>query len=529
MVLVGFPGSVSHPERFGLTQDGGRFGVPRQILSDETETVHALPVPVGQECTALEVLQQDPDVAFVELNYAVRAMETGAFTPNDPGWANQWGPVKIEAPTAWDVTTGISDVVVAILDTGVQLDHGDLAENLWTNPGEIPGNDIDDDGNGKTDDVWGWRFFHKREGTDFVSGEDNIVADDDGHGTHVAGIVAARINNSLGVAGIAGGSRLMTVKVVDVDTGGWYSDLAQGIVYAVDNGARIINLSLGAPWPSETLQAAVDYAHARGVVLVAASGSNGGAVLYPGACEHVLAVAATDQSDDWVPLSNYGPEVDVAAPGAYIYSTGWAGASGGCATGYCYKSGTSMATPHIAGLTALIWSARPDLASVQVMGVVTATAVDVNEHTLPGRDEYVGWGRIEASGSISAARDLPVNEYSALMTPPTASMTGTIGSPMAYTLTVRNVGNISDAYLVKLDRNAWEVIPSTYLVGPIDPDIVEVLEITVAIPITAGVGVTDTVDVAVLSVGDRSQSAISTLTTTSTGKTCYLPVVCSSR
>ena len=197
----------------------------------------------------------------------------------------------------------------------------------------------------------------------------------------------------------------MTVKVVDASNDGWYSDLAQGIVYAVDNGARIINLSVGGGPASPTLQAAVDYAHARGALAVAASGNWGGPVLYPGACEHVLTVSATEQDDDIRHDVSHGPEVDVAAPGTTIYSTGW---SGSCPSGYCYLSGTSAATPHVAGLAALIWSARPDLTSVQVMEVITATAVDVNELTQPGWDEYAGWGRIDAGEAISVALTLPL-------------------------------------------------------------------------------------------------------------------------
>jgi subtilisin family serine protease len=497
----------------------GQFGTPRRILSDDIGAVHALPVAVGQECAALEMLRRHPDVAFTELDYAVHAVETDSVMPNDPDWANQWGPAKIEAPTAWDVTTGTSDAIIAIVDTGVELGHEDLVDNLWANPGEIPDNGLDDDGNGKTDDIWGWRFYHV---SPLISGEDNSVADDNGHGTHVAGIAGAGINNGLGVAGMAGGSKLMVVKVLDAVGDGWYSDLAQGIVYAVDNGARIINLSLGGAPHSDLLQWAVNYAHDRGALLVAASGNGVGGVLYPGACEHVMTVSATDQDDDLRSDSRHGPQVDVAAPGTAIYSTGW---SGSCPSGYCYMSGTSMATPHASGLAALIWSARPDLASLQVTSAITATAVDVNGHVEPGWDEYVGWGRIDAGEAISEALSLPVNEYGVEVTPPRAAMTGTVGSLTTYALTVWNLGNASDAYLAELDGNAWDSVLSADLIGPVAPDAFETVEITVSIPISAGVGSTDTGDVILTSVGDRSQSAISTLTTTATGKTYYLPLI----
>jgi hypothetical protein len=538
IVLVGLGASAACSERLPLTADKthlrallqeagwgeGQFGTPRQILSNETSTVHALPVAVGQECAALETLRRHPAVAFAELDYIVHA--TDVITPDDPGWVDQWGPARISAPTAWGVTTGTPDVVVAVVDTGVELDHEDLVDNLWTNPGETPGNGLDDDGNGKVDDLHGWHFWHFYDGGTYLPKEDGDVADDHGHGTHVAGIAAAEINNGVGIAGVAGNSRMMVVKVLDQDGDGYYSDLAQGIVYAVDNGARIINLSLGAPDPSEALQVAIDYAYARGAVLVAASGNDGTEVLYPAAAEHVLAVAATDPGDEWAPFSNHGPEVDVAAPGTHIYSTGW---SGVCPGRYCYMQGTSMATPHVAGLAALMRSVRPDLASVQVTQAITSTVLDVNEHIWPGRDEYIGWGRIEAAGAISTALSFPVNEYDVEMTPPTAAMTATVGSLTTYMLAVRNTGNYRDAFQVELGSNAWETIPSTDLVGPVDPDIISTLEITVAIPLAAWGGVTDTVDVVVTSIGDRSRSVTTTLATTAIGQASFLPIIRHSR
>jgi len=406
VVLVGFrDGTVATEQWAGLDVIATIPGID----------VASLSVPGGQECAALEMLRSDSRVAFAELDYAVHAVETrflretGFLIPNDPGWVNQWGPAKIGAPVAWSVVTGTPDVVVAVLDSGIQLGHEDLSDNLWINPGEIPDNGSDDDGNSKVDDFWGWHFYHKwawdGEKYTYLPWEDNQVADDNGHGTHVAGIAGAEINNGVGVAGMAGGSRLMTVKVLDQYGNGWYSDLAQGIVYAVDNGARIINLSLGGAPSSQTLQEAVDYARARGVLVVAATGNDGGAVLYPAACEHVLAVAATDQSDARASFSNHGPQVDVAAPGVDIYSTWpWVG-------GYFTKSGTSMATPHISGLAALIRGARPHLAVEQVTGIITTTAADVNVATFPGWDEYLGWGRVEAGEALSAtvhAGNLPL-------------------------------------------------------------------------------------------------------------------------
>lgn len=347
----------------------------------------------------LRALRQEKGVAFAELDYAVQTAD--AFVPNDPEWPAQWGPSRIGAPVAWDVTTGTSDVVVAVLDTGVRLGHPDLAQNLWTNPGEIPGNGVDDDANGKVDDFWGWHFFHEWawHGTeyDFVAKEDNQVHDENGHGTHVAGITGARMNNGVGIAGVAGGSRVMPVKVLDQDGYGWYSDMAQGIVYAVDSGAEVINLSVGGSVDSSTLRLAVDYARDRAVLIVAAAGNtedNHTAVLFPAAYEDVLAVTATDQDDARAGFSNHGPEVDVAGPGVHVYSTWYT-------YDYFIKSGTSMAAPHVSGLAALMWSARPELTAAQVTRIITSTAADVNSDTHPGWDEYLGWGRIDAGRALS--------------------------------------------------------------------------------------------------------------------------------
>lgn len=380
------------------------------IESDDLRATPAVPslnlmmvhVPLGQECTMVRYLRRDPRVAFAELDYAVQAQGADrVLFPDDPEWGAQWGPARVGAPVAWDITTGTSDVIVAVLDTGVRLGHEDLVENLWTNPGEIPDNGVDDDVNGKVDDFWGWHFFHEWawDGTqyDYLAKEDNHIDDDNGHGTHVSGIAGADINNGVGIAGMAGESRLMVVKVLDEYGNGWYSDLVQGIVYGVDNGADVINLSVGGRLPSESLEQAVDYARAHGVLVVAAVGNVAedgyDEVLYPAAYDDVLAVAATDQSDTRTTFSNYGPEVDVGAPGQDIYSTWYT-------YDYRFESGTSMAAPHVSGLAALIRSTRPDLTAAQVTEAITKTALDVNVDAHPGRDEYLGWGRIDAGRAL---------------------------------------------------------------------------------------------------------------------------------
>jgi len=328
-------------------------------------------------------MRRDPAVEYAELDYLISV----AIIPSDPRWENQWAPAKIGAPAAWEITTGSEEIVIAVLDTGVKLDHPDLAATVWTNPGEIPANGLDDDQNGKVDDVHGWHFYHQCSGSECLPFEDDDLRDDNGHGTHVAGIAAAETDNQVGIAGISWGAQLMPVKVLDEYGGGWYSDVIAGIVYAADNGADVVNLSLGGEESSQALQEAVDYSHAQGVLLIAATGNTGGTVLYPAACDHVLGVGATDVNDVRPGFSNYGPETDVVAPGVSIYST-WPWLDG-----YWHKSGTSMAAPHAAGLAALIWSARPDLSNDQVAQAISRTALDLGA---PGWDEFYGWGRIDA-------------------------------------------------------------------------------------------------------------------------------------
>jgi thermitase len=333
----------------------------------------------------LAQVARDPNVLAVEQDRRVQA----AMEPNDTYWSRQWGPLKIGAPAAWDKMVGRSDIVIAILDTGADVDHADLAGQLWVNPGEVPGNSLDDDGNGQVDDIHGWQFTHDADENPYQS--DNID-DDHGHGTHVTGIAVAQGNNERGIAGLAWGCRAMIVKVLDENGDGWYSDVADGVVYAVDNGARIVNLSLGGADESSVMEDAVQYAQARGALVVAAAGNSGSAVLYPAAYDGALAVAASDANDRWATYSCSGPEVELAAPGSSIYST--------CiGDRYCYKSGTSMATPHVSGLAALIWSGYYTYTAAQVRQRMIDTAQDIES---PGWDPYSGWGRIDAREALSA-------------------------------------------------------------------------------------------------------------------------------
>ncbi len=310
----------------------------------------------GQSAAAAErLLERDGEVLYAEPNYHRRAL----LRPGDPNFGSQWAfenvgqlgglpGADINAVAAWDITTGSPATVVAVVDSGVALDHPDLAGSSWTNPGES-GNGADDDGNGLVDDVRGW---------DWVSGDPN-PADMNGHGTHVAGIVGARTNNGTGVAGTSWGTRLMALRAASDNGVGTVANLVRAFRYAAAEGARIVNISLSASTPSLAEQDAI--AAAPGVLFVVAAGNSGADndrfPEYP--CAYALAnivcVAATNSSDQLASFSNYGDAtVDLAAPGEAILST-WVGG------GYQYSDGTSMAAPHVAGAAALLLAARPDL------------------------------------------------------------------------------------------------------------------------------------------------------------------------
>lgn len=284
--------------------------------------------------------------------------------PNDPRVGEQWALDAIQAPVAWDVPLA-TPVTVAVIDTGVDLAHPDLAPAAWTNPAEVPGNGIDDDGNGYVDDVHGWDFLHK----------DGSIFDDpaeDAHGTHVAGIVAAGRNDGFGVTGVAGNARIMALKFVG-GGGGTAGDAIAAIRYARDNGARVVNASFGGPY-SQALCDAVAEAAASGVIVVAAAGNDGvdidGSPRVPAMCPEasVISVAASTAADGLAPFSNRGVVgVDLAAPGEFILST----VPGG---GHDTWSGTSMATPHVAATAALVMGQNPALTPARVHQTIVDTA-----------------------------------------------------------------------------------------------------------------------------------------------------------
>jgi subtilisin family serine protease len=375
---------------------------------------------------------RDPHVDYAQINGQARF----AATPNDPFYATSgswgqsfddlWNLKRIGASQAWDTTQG-QNVVVAVVDSGLDLTHPDIAANLWTNPGELAANQQDDDQNGYVDDVHGYDFVN-------ASGD---PSDDFGHGTHVSGIVAAVGNNGQGVIGVAPRASLMALKALDQSGDGNFDALAAAIVYAAENGADVINNSwaCATPCPSNpVIEDAVALAHDLGAVVVFAAGNSQDDVsnYSPQNQADVIVVAASDTNDDRAPFSNFG-DLDVAAPGSAppvappdfepdraILSLKSADCDvslcpAGLVVGgsYLRQAGTSMAAPHVAGLAALLLAENPALSPEEVRQAIRHTA-DASGQS--GWGTSFGYGRIDAARAVLEPRPLGV-----LITAPTAS------------------------------------------------------------------------------------------------------------
>ena len=317
------------------------------------------------------------------------------FIPNDPSYStNQISLPVIKAPAAWNITQGDTSVIIGIDDTGVDWSHPDLAANIWHNWGETPGNGIDDDHNGYIDDIRGWDFG----GLTGVP-DNNPIEDNPDHGTHVAGIASAVTNNGIGIASIGFKCKIMPVKTsqdnVRTTGGGALINFGfEGIVYAADNHARVINCSWGGAGYSLLGQETINYALSKGALVVCAAGnSNSAGVFYPADYEGVLSVAATDNSDIKANYSNYGKGISVCAPGSGIYST-WQPDT------YTYESGTSMASPLAAGVAALVASKFPQYTAEQVREQVRVNCDNIDSLN-SGFENFLGKGRVNAFKSIS--------------------------------------------------------------------------------------------------------------------------------
>lgn len=322
-----------------------------------------LPVQEGVVTAALPAMAAEM-VTYAENDMVVQAAGVSYSDPDLNDAAMNYGLAQVSAMDAWSVITGSPEIVIAVIDSGVKLDHPEFAGRLTP-------------------------------GYDFVN-NDEFADDDMGHGTHVAGIIAAALDNGQGVAGVCPNCRLMPVKVLNENNMGTWSQLAKGILYAVDNGAQVLNLSLGAEVSSETLAAAVQYALDHDVVVVAAAGNMGSDVpFYPAALDGVIAVGAiTNTTERWA-RSNFGPNIDLVAPGSLIYSTYYD--LNNLYGGYTYMSGTSMAAPFVSGVAGLLLSANRELSAQQVYESLLAGAVDLGA---AGWDVDYGYGMVSAMAAL---------------------------------------------------------------------------------------------------------------------------------
>lgn len=359
--------------------------------------VRILQVPAEAEARVIAALSRNPNFEFAEPDYIASIV----LAPNDPYYATyQWHLPKVSAPTAWDATTGSDGVTLAVVDSGVQATHPDLAGRVLA-------------------------------GYDFVNG-DFDPADDNGHGTAVAGVAAAQGNDGIGVAGAAWNISILPVKVMNSSGSGSYSAIANGITYAADRGARVINLSLGGTSASSTLQNAVSYAWNKGCVIIAAAGNNASsATVYPAAYPNVVAVSATTSSDTRASFSSYGSFVDLCAPGENITTT-WLN------SGYITISGTSFSSPLTAGVAALAISLNPELSNAQVGSLLAANADDLGA---AGYDIYFGAGRLNAARVIAAAA--PSIDSTAPVTAVTSPANGSsIGGPRPVNVSVASSDDV---------------------------------------------------------------------------------------
>lgn len=335
--------------------------------------LNALIVTAPDREAALAALKKDPAVSWAEPNGVVKCVRPVGESPRfplgpraggDPLLDQQWGMAKIEAPTAWSSHPGSPKIRVAVVDTGIYYKHPEFGDRV-------------------------------DPGFDFIN-RDYDARDDMMHGTHCAGIIGAGFNDGHGIVGVAPGVSLLAVKVMDQEGLGTFANIADGIVYAVQNRAQIINLSLGAQNTAYVMRQAIDYAVKAGVLVVAAMGNeNTDSPSYPAAYPGVLAVGATKADDTRARFSNQGSHISVSAPGHRVLSTVLYGK-------YETISGTSMAAPHVAGLAALIKSAKPDWTAAQIKTHIEQTADDLGS---PGFDPEFGHGRINVRRALAALNE----------------------------------------------------------------------------------------------------------------------------
>lgn len=389
------------------------IAVEKQYTGKALEgAMYVVQFPEGTNTEKLMNAYQQTDVvkhASLDVQGHLHGMKT--TSPDDAYYGRQWGlknygtfteslsiaGADIDMENAWDITTGSSNVIVAVLDGGAKLNHPEFNGRIWTNTQEIAGNDIDEDGNGLVDDYYGWDF----------AGSDNDPSDIQGHGTNVAGIIGANAN-AIGYTGVDWNCKLMILRVINDEDVGFYSWWASAIYYAIEHGAKVINMSLGGTTASTVLEDAINYALEQQVTVVVSIGNSNNTVYYPAKYPGVIAVGATNPNDKrsrpffWSTTSGsgYGNHISVVAPGNYIY-----GLYHGSDTefGY-YWGGTSQAAPHVSGLASLLLAQDDTRTPAQIKSIIESTAEDRvgrSSEDTPGWDKYHGYGRVNAYHALS--------------------------------------------------------------------------------------------------------------------------------
>lgn len=366
-------------------------------LSVTLDRVVKLNFDSGMDLSALSAqLGSDPQVEWVAFNNRYRTVQTldEGYIPNDESFDEAWWLRRISAPEAWEITRGDTTVVIGIIDTGIDHTHRDLRGNLWHNPLEVDSNGIDDDNNGFVDDIIGWDFVDAPSlpaGGDYLE-RDNDPMDDFGHGTYVAGCAASASDNGVCYPSAGFNCRLMALRAGNANGTLEEDDIASAVLYGVANGASIINMSFGDVVASPLLREVVQIAHNAGVVLTASAGNGSDeGIHYPSGFPEVIAVGATDSLDRMASFSNYGPSVDIMAPGDFINSTILGGECGK----WAFPSGTSYAAPIVAGVVGLVLSVNPELTPDDVLNILQSTADDLFRE---------GWDSLTVSGRVNAWR-----------------------------------------------------------------------------------------------------------------------------
>jgi len=397
---------------------------------EDGPSVVRLPGGVSRNA-ALAQLGASPIVLYAEQSSALEAERT--VVPNDRSFSSQWGlsstsGYDIGATTAWSITTGSTSTIVAVIDSGIDTTHPDLVSNLWTNPLEIPDNGIDDDRDGHVDDVHGWNYVTS-------TGD---VSDDNGHGTHVSGTIAASGNNNLGVTGVAWKAKIMALKFLDSSGDGETENAVSAIYYAVAHGARVINASWGGPVASRSLRDAIRFAGTKGVVFVTASGNesvnNDITPSYPAndRLSNQISVAGIDRLGNLGDYSNYGARtVDLAAPGTSILST--------VPGGYDSYTGTSMAAPFVSGVVALLVGLHPEYSAAQLVSRVVR-----NTTTVPSLVGKTVSGGLLSAAKVLAGEKAPIVAGTPANSTPTVIGTAQGGTQAGGTVLAANASSPPD-------------------------------------------------------------------------------------